>query len=761
MLEFGLQEGFKRASNVCRIISRRLSIAIAGYFLLTINGQAVDIPTGAPPSPTFNAQPFSQQVMLAEEFGTNALGTSGCATCTPVPVPASCTSSPEGSRIDAFLAQPLLSAPTRASNTSSPNPWASLVGSCLGKPLATSAAEGRPSGEFFAHQRWEEFAPKVWFQSATAGGRINTGLRDSMQMHHWNTGEFAPGGLNHRGGSNAQTQVRFHPNFPLQHPNSMWTFDGTVPPKLLMGRYGNPILFRHYNMLPVDETANNGFGLHTLTTHEHNGHNPAESDGVASAWFFPGQYYDYRWPLVLAGHDSINTTSSDDRAGFPDGNGGITRIRGDYRETMSSHWFHDHMLDYTAQNVYKGDAAMFNMYSSIDRGREGFKCNYTNASNPNLCLPSGTGLDWGNRDYDVNLVMGDKAWDAKGQLYFNIFNLNGFLGDQMLVNWTWKPYLNVRARRYRFRLLNGSVSRDLGLVLVDDTGKRVPFHLIALDGNIMQHAIPFPNRERTDLPSMSIGNRFDIVVDFTGLQGRKLYLVNVMEHQDGRGPKGRVALADVLRGTYVGDPAVGKFMEFRVVAYAGTDLSMKPLDYEEGKKSMIPLVPITAQELAAARHHTFEYGRSGTSDSAPWTVKTDGGQGLTVDMHRSSTQEERGTLEIWHLKGSNGWTHPIHPHFEEARVISRGGLPPKLWEKYARKDMFSVGPLPEQTDSVDIAIRFREFSGTYMEHCHNSQHEDHAMLRRWDVVNPGQSVLIPTPRQTWEGTFYEDSFALK
>jgi FtsP/CotA-like multicopper oxidase with cupredoxin domain len=494
----------------------------------------------------------------------------------------------------------------------------------------------------------------------------------------------------------------------------------------------------------------------------HNGHNPGESDGFTGAYFFPGQYFDYRWPLALAGFDSINTKATDAFAGSPDGYDGVTPIRGDWHETQSSLWFHDHMIDATAQNVYKGDAATFNIYSAIDRGREGFKCNYADAANPNLCLPSGTGLDWGNRDYDVNLVLSDKAWDAKGQLYFNIFNLNGFLGDQMLVNWTWKPYLNVRARRYRLRLLNGSVSRDMGLVLVDDTGKRVPFHLVAIDGNIMQHAVPFPNRELTDLPSMSIGNRYDIVVDFAGFEGRKLYLVNIMEHQDGRGPKGRVPLADVLSGRYVGDPAVGKFMEFRVVAYTGNDLSMKPSDYEEGKKAMIPLVPITAQDLATARHHTFEYGRSGGTDGAPWSVKTDGGQGLTADMHRSSTQEERGTLEIWHFKnGGNGWSHPIHPHFEEARVLSRGGKPPMLWEKYARKDMFSVGPLPEQTDSIDIAIRFREFSGTYVEHCHNSQHEDHAMLRRWDIVNPGQSVLIPTPRQTWEGTFYEDSFALK
>jgi FtsP/CotA-like multicopper oxidase with cupredoxin domain len=747
---------------MCRTGLQRVIIALAGCISLSINAQAVDIPTGAPPSPTFNAQPFSQPVMLFEEFGTNALGAGGCTSCTPVPVPANCTSSPEGSKIDAFLAQPLLAAPARVSNTSSPNPWASVVGTCLGHALATSAAEGRPSGEFFAHQRWDEFGPKVWFQSATAGGRINTGLRDSVQMHHWATGEFAPGGLYHHGATNAGTDVRFHPNFPLQKPNSVWTFDGTVPPKLLMARVGQPVLFRHYNMLPVDETANNGFGMHTLTTHEHNGHNPAESDGVASAWFFPGQYYDYRWAMTLAGYDSINTQASDDRAGYPDGNGGIVRIRGDYRELASTHWFHDHMLDYTAQNVYKGDAAMLNIYSSVDRGREGFKCNYSDAANPNLCFPSGTNLDWGNRDYDVNLVLGDKAWDAKGQLYFNIFNLNGFLGDQMLVNWTWKPYLNVRARRYRFRILNGSVSRDLGLVIVDDTGKRVPFHLIALDGNIMQHAVPFPNAEMTDLPSMAIANRFDIIVDFAGFEGRTLYLVNVMEHQDGRGPKGRIALQDVLSGRYSGDPAVGKFMAFNVVAYAGTDQSMRPADYEPGKKAMVPLRPITTQELASARHHTFEYGRSGGTDGAPWSVKTDGGQGLTADMHRVSTSETKGTLEIWHFKnGGNGWSHPIHPHFEEAVVLSRGGKPPQLWEKYARKDMFSVGPLPEQTDSIDIAIRFREFAGTYVEHCHNSQHEDHAMLRRWDVINPGQSVFIPTPRQTWEGTFYEDSFALK
>jgi len=47
-----------------------------------------------------------------------------------------------------------------------------------------------------------------------------------------------------------------------------------------------------------------------------------------------------------------------------------------------------------------------------------------------------------------------------------------------------------------------------------------------------------------------------------------------------------------------------------------------------------------------------------------------------------------------------------------------------------------------------------------MEHCHNTQHEDHAMLMRWDSMKPGAFTMIPTPRQTWEGTFYEPTFAL-
>ena len=83
----------------------------------------------------------------------------------------------------------------------------------------------------------------------------------------------------------------------------------------MIGRYGEPILFRHHNKLPFDVTQNNGFGRHTITTHEHNGHHGAENDGFTGAFFFPGQFYDYHWPIVLAGFNSINTAATDPKAG--------------------------------------------------------------------------------------------------------------------------------------------------------------------------------------------------------------------------------------------------------------------------------------------------------------------------------------------------------------------------------------------------------------------------------------------------------------
>jgi len=493
--------------------------------------------------------------------------------------------------------------------------------------------------------------------------------------------------------------------------------------------------------------------------------------------------------MVLAGHDSINTGATDPWAGSPDGNGGIKNVPGDWHETMSTHWFHDHMVDFTAQNVYKGNAAMMNYYSAIDRGREpanpseasdiskpGWACNYAVATSPNLCLPSGNGLDWGNRDYDVNLLLADKAWDNAGQLKFNIFNTDGFLGDQMTVNGYYKPYFEVRKRKYRFRILNGSVSRIMKIAIVDSAGNKLKYHMIGNDGNLLEYALPFPNAESPDaLPQQSIAERYDIIVDFAQPIVGNVYFVNIQEHQDGKGPSKVVPLASILSGAYKadyknGDPAVGKFLELRLkdcVAPSCVDYSLNPADYELGKKNLFVRRKFTTDELKNAKHRTFEFVRIATTDNKPWAIKTDGGVGLNADMSRvsaapTSTGPE-GSVEIWHIKSAAGWLHPVHVHFEEGQILYRDGKTPPSWEKYGRKDMYRVGgpgPLPDLSQQVDMAIRVREFAGTYVEHCHNTQHEDHAMLLRWDSMHPGQTIPIPSPELGWEGVTYTSTSTL-
>lgn len=814
-------------------------------------------PTNGKPSPLYGAQPFTQQLLLFEEFGPEKLDPTTPAAPLPFPpaaigpAPAQdpnniARSAPPGSALDAFLRQPGLTPfPSQFANVVDRNPWQAQIEVFLNRHIGSSA-EGRPPGKGWAHQRWNEFYPQAAYKTVQTGARLNGGLRDSRQMHGYAMGEFGPGGLYHNvagipatDGTAKGVDTRFHPNMPVQNHNAVWTFDGTLPPKLLIVRYGQPVMMRHYNGLPIDPSANRGFGLHTISTHEHNGHAPAESDGFANAFFFPGQFYDYRWPIQLAGYDSINTKAEDPRAAFPCAAGetlwvndvvpskktcdhGTIKIRGDWRETMSTHWFHDHMLDFTAQNVYKGNAAMMNYYSALDRGNEAVD------DGVNLRLPSGSALPWGNRDYDVNLVFADKAWDQEGQLWFNPFNTDGFLGDQVLVNWQWKPTLDVRARSYRFRMLNGSVSRYFKLALVREikgTGgefqgpknsgvsySRVPFHMIANDGNIMEHSVPFDGSMDLDadgdkqnhnaiLPTQGIAERFDIIVNFSknGIKpGDKLFFVNLQAHDDGKGPKEPIPLGDVLSEKYLavlkptskgpqwdrGDPAVGKVLQLNVKAYTGQDLAMNPAAYEPakpGKAEGLVMIPLKLHRdnvadkalLAKARHRTFTFGRSDGTDEAPWTVKTDGGFGFHMDPRRlnASTQLSSGptdagvagfgTLEVWNIKaGGTGWSHPVHVHFEEGIILSRGGKAPPEWEKWARKDVYRIGSEKDGLDSVEMAINFREFAGTYMEHCHNTQHEDNSMLLRWDLEKPGQLQLMPTPLPSWDGVRYVNSAAL-
>ena len=641
------------------------------------------IPTGVPRSPLFGVLPFTCPML----------------------------------RFDVLQPQPVTQLnpyPTREANTTL-QPVSPMLGGGWGP------VEGRPPGPVWAHQRFDEprFRPQVAYEASQ---------EPSRDLFAGQYRPDVPSGLNNGCDPALAVEPRFHAGLPRQGPERFWTFNGCVPPKLVQGRYGRPILFRHHNRLNPDRTKNGGFGIHTISTHEHNGHHGAENDGFTGAFFFPGQFYDYHWPIVLAGFTTINKDATDPKAGTPTDGGGIELIPGDWHETMSTHWFHDHMFSFTSQNVYKGNAAMFNLYSALDRGNEAID------DGVNLRLPSGTAKSWGNLDYDVNLMLADKAWDADGQLNFDIFDFDGFIGDQMTVNLAWKPYLNVEPRKYRFRILNASVSRFFKLALSDGS----PIVQIGNDGNLLPNPVVL-----SELDEIGIAERYDVVIDFSRYRNREsVYFVNLAEHQDGKRVANDLKLSEALSGKSE-DPCVGRFLEFRVVL---------PLSYPD--KSQVPATMIPNPDLSAipvARERVFEFGRgakTNTSDPVssafgPWGVKTDNGDMMAADYGRVSAAPRFGTREIWTLKnGGGGWDHPIHIHFEEGQVLARDGSASKVppWER-GRKDVYRLRP----GGSVKITMQFRDWGGMFMEHCHNTVHEDNAMLLRWEIDDSGTPFLRPLP----------------
>jgi FtsP/CotA-like multicopper oxidase with cupredoxin domain len=600
--------------------------------------------------------------------------------------------------------------------------------------------EGRPPGPVWAHQRFGEFEPGVCVSATQAPATTNYSYRPEVDS-------ALNSGINPSHGM----PMRFHPSMPIQNPNALWTFNGTIPPKLVQAKYGEPLLFRHHNRLPFDVKQNGGFGRHTISTHEHNGHHGAENDGFTGAFFFPGQFYDYHWPIVLAGHFSMNTQADDSMASTPDGSGGLIRIPGDWHETMSSHWFHDHMFSFTAQNVYKGNAAMFNIYSGLDRGNESID------DGVNLRLPSGSAKDWGNLEYDVNLMLADKAFDDDGQLTFDIFNFDGFLGDVMTVNLAYNPYFEVERRKYRFRILNASVARFFKIALANASGTPQLVAQIGNDGNLLPHPVLL-----TELDEQGIAERYDIVIDFSQYSiGDKLHLVNLAEHWDpengelnGRKPVRNLSMAAALSGTSL-DPCVGRFLEFRVVRHPSTP------DVSEVRDTLIPNPDLS--QIPVARVRNFVFGRDArqttfdpdTSFFGPWGIGTDGGQGLAADFGRVSAAPRLGTREVWHLiNDGGGWDHPIHIHFEEGQILARNGSINNVRAaERGRKDVYRLQP----GGTVTITMQFRDWGGMFMEHCHNTTHEDNAMLLRWEINPGGDPYLspLPTPIPTPQGVRFQ------
>jgi hypothetical protein len=123
------------------------------------------IPSGGKPSPRFGALPYSQKLLLVEEFGTKPINELGLAGLTAaMPVPTSCGDCPDSDELDNFLADRLSPMPSRLNdpdsqpvllggNSNSDNPFRPRIEELLGRPATTLPRDGRPPGEGWAHQR--------------------------------------------------------------------------------------------------------------------------------------------------------------------------------------------------------------------------------------------------------------------------------------------------------------------------------------------------------------------------------------------------------------------------------------------------------------------------------------------------------------------------------------------------------------------------------------------------------------------------------
>jgi FtsP/CotA-like multicopper oxidase with cupredoxin domain len=399
---------------------------------------------------------------------------------------------------------------------------------------------------------------------------------------------------------------------------------------------------------------------------------------------------------------------------------------GDINESLSTLWYHDHRVDFTSQNTYKGLLGFYLLFNQLDTGDE----------STGFHLPSFP-------QFDIPLAFADKVYDPKsGLLAFDLFNLDGILGDKFLVNGKVQPFLQVEPRRYRFRLLDTGPSRFYQFFLTDlnNLGQTNQFFVIANDGNLL------PNPVQVTSVRIGVAERVDIIIDFSQFAGKTIYLENRLLQFNGQGPvppqglfPGQVECNDG-NGNILSDirPA-GQgdlLLQFQVSSKAVSDGSVNP-----ATNPTFYSLPDTTATARLVR--TFKFDRL----NGQWSINgqfMDCGFGPSGPPPGGFSQTFRFTVqqnsvEHWVLRNATGdWTHPIHIHLEEHQILSRNGVAPSLVER-SRKDVTQL----RQNERVELFFRFRDWLGKYPIHCHNVVHEDHAMMALWHVQPEGDSVLVP------------------
>jgi FtsP/CotA-like multicopper oxidase with cupredoxin domain len=283
--------------------------------------------------------------------------------------------------------------------------------------------------------------------------------------------------------------------------------------------------------------------------------------------------------------------------------------------------------------------------------------------------------------FEVPLAIADRQFDAENQIPY-VFNAMGVTGDKILVNGGYRPYLEVGDRKYRLRLLNASNARIYSLML-SPSGS---FTQIGTESGLLPAPVA-----RTQMRA-GPGERLDVVVDFAGKLGQTLYLTDSLSG------------ADIL--------------QFRVTQNLTDDSS----------------IPATLRALPDLGNptltRTFNFDRT----SGHWTIN-----GLRFDPNRVDAQPVLGKTEKWIFHNPTGAAHTVHLHDVDQLCMSRNAGPCYPYE--AMKETWLLDP----GETVEVKLKFTDFTGRYVFHCHMVEHEDDGMMSQFEVVPPS---VTPTPTRT-------------
>jgi FtsP/CotA-like multicopper oxidase with cupredoxin domain len=553
--------------------------------------------------------------------------------------------------------------------------------------------------------------------------------------------------------------------------STIYGFNGTFPGPMINAEYGKPVLLRFKNELDQNplNLDRQDFGApdYSFLTHLHNAHTAPESDG--------NPHYSMNWGPKSHGYQP-GMWVDNLYLNWPAG--------GDDREKQTFFWFHDHRMDHTGANVYKGMVGLYPIYdpkNGRDMGdeRQGLRFPGVRTNNPDGSFDVAYDVPLAFYDcrlddgvtihQDIHDSLGEfpNAKNPKkhpewwGKTFFKHFPNHGFVGDIFTVNGTAYPLMNVKRRKYRLRFLDCSVSRIYEFKLMSSTqGPKSAVSLgytgnelqgqwripdgqqcmkwleIAADGGILPYPIPRDSFE------LWPAKRREFIVDFTKYQdgtpttkGDVIYLTNVMKMPDGRmwTTSSRAGL----------DPNYKIPMIKIVIGDDAPDDSVIPT----GQMAELPPVPANWQSMMNDRK-IFEVQRGSAGGEIEWLIN-----GRPFDPTKPETslknpsgktplaQQPRGSFALWEIRnGGGGWVHPFHLHMEEHRTMMRNGkvtfngnntsTDKNHPDDTAKEDLINLDP----SESVIIYRGFRDFVGPYVAHCHNLAHEDHAMMFGWEIT---------------------------